>query len=149
MSASYGTVTEPCAHPEKFPVASVLVKNYFIGNTALEAYAKSVRWPSQGVFVGDPLARPFGTQAALVNGNLSIKTSSLEPGLRYNLYSAPSANGPFSRIATVSVPSYQFATINVAGMSAPFYKLEPGFGTAWPSRTNEIEPSTAAMPSKP
>jgi uncharacterized protein (TIGR03790 family) len=149
VSASYGTVTEPCAHPEKFPVASVLVKNYFIGNTALEAYAKSVRWPSQGVFVGDPLARPFGTQAALVNGNLSIKTSSLEPGLRYNLYSAPSANGPFSRIATVSVPSYQFATINVTGMSAPFYKLEPGFGTAWPSRTNEIEPSTAAMPSKP
>jgi uncharacterized protein (TIGR03790 family) len=149
VAASYGTVTEPCAHPEKFPAASVLVKNYFVGNTALEAYTKSVRWPSQGVFVGDPLARPFGTQATLVNGTLSIKTSSLEPGLRYNLYSAPSSTGPFSRIATVSVPSYQFATINVTGMTAPFYKLEPGFGTAWPSRTKEIEPSTAATSSKP
>jgi uncharacterized protein (TIGR03790 family) len=128
VTASYGTVTEPCSFAEKFPAASVLVKNYFVGNTALEAYTKSVRWPAQGVFVGDPLARPFGTRATLVNGLLSIKTSSLEPGLRYNLYSAPSAGGPFSRIATISLSNYQFATIDVTGMSAPFYKLEPGFG---------------------
>jgi uncharacterized protein (TIGR03790 family) len=148
VTASYGTETEPCAHPEKFPRASVLVKNYFVGNTALEAYTKSVRWPSQGVFVGDPLARPFGTQATLVNGNLSIETSSLVPGLSYNLYSAPSATGPFSRIAAISVPQYQFATINLAGMSAPFYKLEPGFGNTPPSETKEIETPSAAIPSK-
>lgn len=128
VTASYGTVTEPCAYSQKFPAASVLVKNYFTGNTSVEAYTKSVRWPAQGVFVGDPLARPFGTRASLVDRILSIKTSSLEPGLRYNLYSAPSATGPFSRIATVSVTNYQFATINVAGMSAPFYKLQLGFG---------------------
>jgi hypothetical protein len=127
----------------------VLVKNYFRGNTALEAYTKSVKWPSQGVFVGDPLARPFGTQASLVNGNLSIKTSSLVPGLSYNLYSAPSATGPFSRIAAISVPQYQFATINLTGMSAPFYKLEPGFGNTQPSETREIETPSAAIPSKP
>jgi hypothetical protein len=145
-TASYGTETEPCAHAEKFPRTSVLVKNYFVGNTALEAYTKSVRWPSQGVFVGDPLARPFGTQASLVNGNLSIKTSSLVPGLSYNLYSAPSATGPFSRIAAISVPQYQFATINLTGISAPFYKLEPGFGNTQPSETREIE---APSPSKP
>ena len=124
VTASYGTVTEPCAHTEKFPAASVLVKSYFRGNTALEAYTKSVRQPSQGVFVGDPLARPFGTRATLVNGSLNIRTSSLEPGISYNLYSAPSAMGPFSQIATVAVPRYQFATIAVPGMKAPFYKLE-------------------------
>jgi uncharacterized protein (TIGR03790 family) len=124
VTASYGTVTEPCAYAEKFPAASVLVKSYFRGNTALEAYTKSVRQPSQGVFVGDPLARPFGTRATLVNGFLNIKTSSLEPGLNYNLYSAPSATGPFSQIATLAVPRYQFTTMTVAGMSAPFYKLE-------------------------
>ena len=62
VTASYGTVTEPCAYADKFPAASVLVKSYFRGNTALEAYTKSVRQPSQGVFVGDPLARPFGTR---------------------------------------------------------------------------------------
>ena len=126
VAASYGTVTEPCAYADKFPTASVLVKNYFVGNTALEAYTKSVRQPSQGVFVGDPLARPFGTQATLLNQVLSIKTSSLEPGPDYNLYSAPSAIGPFSLIASVSVPDYRFATINVTGMRAPFDKLERG-----------------------
>jgi len=124
VTASYGTVTEPCAHAEKFPAASVLVKNYFRGNTALEAYTKSVRQPSQGIFVGDPLAKPFGTRATLVNGSLTIKTSSLEPGINYNLSSASSATGPFSKIATVAVPRYQFVTIAVAGTSAPFYKLE-------------------------
>jgi hypothetical protein len=123
-TASYGTVTEPCAYADKFPAASVLVKSYFRGNTALEAYTKSVRQPSQGIFVGDPLARPFGTRATLVNGVLNIKTSSLEPGINYNLFSAQSATGPFLKIATVAVPRYQFATITVSGKSAPFYKLE-------------------------
>jgi uncharacterized protein (TIGR03790 family) len=151
VTASYGTVTEPCAHAEKFPAASVLVKHYFLGNTALEAYTKSVRQPSQGVFVGDPLARPFGTRATLVNGILSIQTSSLEPGTNYNLYSGRSAIGPFSRIATVAVPTYQFATINLAGMKAPFYKLESGGATIRPSATGEIKTpsSTAAKSSKP
>ena len=115
VTASYGTVTEPCAYADKFPAASVLVKSYFRGNTALEAYTKSVRQPSQGIFVGDPLARPFGTRATLVNGVLNIKTSNLEPGINYNLYSAPSATGPFLKIATVAVARYQFATITVPG----------------------------------
>jgi len=148
VTASYGTETEPCSFPEKFPAASVLVKNYFVGNTAVEAYMKSVRWPAQGVFVGEPLAKPFGTRATLVNGTLSIKTTSLEPGLRYNLYAAPSAAGPFALIATAYVPNYQFAKIDVPGMSATFYKLEPGFGpippvirpTETPSRTTQSKP---------
>jgi uncharacterized protein (TIGR03790 family) len=136
VTASYGTVTEPCAYADKFPAASVLVKSYFRGNTALEAYTKSVRQPSQGIFVGDPLARPFGTQATLTNGALTVKTSILEPGINYNLYSAPSAGGPFSRIATVAVPRYQFATITVPGMSAPFYKLQ--MSGAFPTPSNAL-----------
>jgi uncharacterized protein (TIGR03790 family) len=123
-TASYGTQTEPCNYTQKFPQASVLVKNYFLGNTVLEAYTKSVQWPTQGVFVGDPLARPYGTKATLSNGTLTVTTTSLVPGTNYTLYSAPSATGPFSQIATVSVPNNQFATITVPGMSAPFYKLE-------------------------
>ena len=140
VTASYGTVTEPCAIADKFPAASVLVKSYFRGNTALEAYTKSVRQPSQGVFVGDPLARPFGTRATLVNGVLNIKTSSLEPGINYNLYSAPSASGPFSKIATVAVPRYQFATITVPGNSAPFYKLEMSGSFPTPSSSAVARP---------
>jgi uncharacterized protein (TIGR03790 family) len=133
VAASYGTVTEPCAYADKFPAASVLVKSYFVGNTAVEAYTKSVRQPSQGVFVGDPLARPFGTRATLVNEVLSIKTSSLEPGVDYNLYSAQSALGPFSLITTISVPDYRFATITVSGMTAPFYKLDRAGESSAPS----------------
>jgi len=145
VTGSYGTVTEPCAYADKFPKSSVLVKNYFLGNTALEAYTKSVRQPSQGVFVGDPLARPFGTRATLVNEILSIRTSSLEPGANYNLYSAPSATGPFSQIATISAPRYQFATINIADMSAPFYKLEPSGGATPPSKTGETKTPSSAV----
>jgi uncharacterized protein (TIGR03790 family) len=58
-TASYGTVSEPCAHPQKFPHPQVLLLNYAQGSTALEAYWKSVAWPQQGVFVGEPLAAPF------------------------------------------------------------------------------------------
>ena len=58
-TASYGTVSEPCAHPQKFPHPQVLLLNYLQGASALEAYWKSVAWPQQGVFIGEPLAAPF------------------------------------------------------------------------------------------
>ncbi|MDO9072766.1 MAG: TIGR03790 family protein [Rubrivivax sp.] len=58
-TGSYGTVEEPCNFAQKFPRASVLVKHYARGNTLIEAYWKSVQWPGQGLFLGDPLARPW------------------------------------------------------------------------------------------
>lgn len=58
-TASYGTVSEPCNHPQKFPHPQLLLLHYMQGATALEAYWKSVAWPQQGVFVGEPLAAPF------------------------------------------------------------------------------------------
>lgn len=58
-TASYGTVSEPCNYWQKFPNPSVLLKWYTSGATAVEAYWKSVAWPSQGLFVGEPLAAPF------------------------------------------------------------------------------------------
>lgn len=59
-TASYGTVSEPCAHFQKFPNPQVLLLYYIQGATALEAYWKSVAWPQQGLFVGEPLAAPYG-----------------------------------------------------------------------------------------
>lgn len=59
-TASYGTVEEPCNFTEKFPKASVLVRRYQRGETLIEAYWKSVQWPGQGLFLGEPLARPWG-----------------------------------------------------------------------------------------
>ena len=59
-TASYGTVSEPCNYWQKFPNPTVLLKWYVSGATAIEAYWKSVAWPAQGVFVGEPLAAPYG-----------------------------------------------------------------------------------------
>lgn len=59
-TASYGTTSEPCAHLQKFPHPQALLLFYAGGASALEAYWKSVQWPQQGLFVGEPLAAPFG-----------------------------------------------------------------------------------------
>jgi uncharacterized protein (TIGR03790 family) len=61
-TASYGTVSEPCNYWQKFPNPAVLLKWYVNGATAIEAYWKSVAWPAQGLFVGEPLAAPYAHQ---------------------------------------------------------------------------------------
>lgn len=58
-TATYGTVTEPCNYWQKFPHPTVLLKHYLAGETAIEAYWKSVAWPAQGLFLGEPLAAPY------------------------------------------------------------------------------------------
>ncbi len=58
-TASYGTASEPCAHLQKFPHPQGLILFYAQGATAIETYWKSVAWPQQGLFVGEPLAAPF------------------------------------------------------------------------------------------
>ena len=63
-TASYGTVTEPCAFPEKFPVPPLFFW-YARGFTAGETLAMSVRNPYQGIWVGDPLAAPFAAPPAV------------------------------------------------------------------------------------
>jgi uncharacterized protein (TIGR03790 family) len=61
-TASYGNVSEPCNHLGKFPNIAVLMRHYLMGETVLEAYWKSVKMPGQGLFVGEPLARPYAAQ---------------------------------------------------------------------------------------
>lgn len=58
-TGTYGSVVEPCAFIEKFPDPVVFMRFYLAGETLIEAYWKSVAMPGQGVFVGEPLARPF------------------------------------------------------------------------------------------
>ena len=60
LTGSQGTVREPCAYTEKFSDPTVLLPDYYAGETLIEAYWKSVAWPGEGLFVGEPLARPFG-----------------------------------------------------------------------------------------
>ncbi len=58
-TGSYGTVVEPCNFLEKFPDVPVLLRRYLAGETLIEAYWKSVAMPGQGIFIGEPLARPY------------------------------------------------------------------------------------------
>jgi uncharacterized protein (TIGR03790 family) len=58
-TASRGSVSEPCSHLQKFPHPQWLLLHDLQGSTAIEAYWKSVLWPQQSLFVGEPLAAPF------------------------------------------------------------------------------------------
>ena len=59
-TGSYGTVEEPCNFPSKFPNPALAMFFYYKGASLLEAYWKSVARPGQGLFIGEPLAHPFG-----------------------------------------------------------------------------------------
>jgi uncharacterized protein (TIGR03790 family) len=58
-TGSYGTVLEPCNFPAKFPEPGLVLTYYRRGDTLIEAYWRSVAMPGQGVFIGEPLARPW------------------------------------------------------------------------------------------
>lgn len=100
-SASYGTVVEPCSHPQKFPQPGIVMANYLGGATALEAYWRSVAWPGEGVFVGDPLARPFAPMAEAA-GEQGVRFRVNSPGpARLALIGSDSPMGPFRAVGTV------------------------------------------------
>ncbi|WP_255145291.1 TIGR03790 family protein [Synechococcus sp. ATX 2A4] len=61
-TGSYGTVVEPCNIPAKFPDPGLAMLFYRRGDTLIEAYWRSVAMPGQGVFIGEPLARPWRPQ---------------------------------------------------------------------------------------
>lgn len=94
-TASFGTVTEPCNHQQKFPVPAIAMFHYLLGNTAIEAYWKSVAWPGEGIFIGEPLARPFAPLlTAAPNGSYQLKL--LSPGkMAWRMEQSESMMGPF------------------------------------------------------
>ncbi len=58
-TGSYGAVVEPCNLLQKFPLPAIAMAHYASGGSLLESYWKSVAWPGEGVFIGEPLARPY------------------------------------------------------------------------------------------
>jgi uncharacterized protein (TIGR03790 family) len=58
-TGSFGSVSEPCNYWQKFPNPQVLLGHYLAGETLIESYWKSVVWPTQGLFIGEPLATPY------------------------------------------------------------------------------------------
>ena len=124
-TASYGTAFEPCNYLNKFPDSRALLPHYFRGETVIEAYWKSVDWPGEGVFVGEPLARPWG--GAVITWEdllLTIETTQLVPGELYVLESGPTADGPWiTALADISIATHLRAKISLPGATEPFYRL--------------------------
>ncbi len=124
-TGSFGTVVEPCNYLTKFPHPGVLMENYLNGATLLEAYWKSVAWPGEGLFIGEPLSRPFGrNQIAFDGGKLSFQYYGLLPGL-YQLLAANAAPGPYQFTGHYLKISRRGESITLTGLNSPFYQLKP------------------------
>lgn len=126
-TASYGTVVEPCNFTTKFPNTTVLLSHYYRGEPIIEAYWKSVQMPGEGLFTGEPLARPWGGHQSTwdeATRTLTLTTTMMKPGLRYSIDGAPSREGPWTRVRpNVTVPRHGRVTLSVHGATEAFYRL--------------------------
>jgi uncharacterized protein (TIGR03790 family) len=104
-TGSYGAVVEPCNYPQKFPNPGLAMQHYLMGETLIEAYWKSVLQPGEGIFIGEPLARPFGGHEVRESENETVlRTRVLKPGI-YRMIYAPDAVGPYRVLPrTLKVP---------------------------------------------
>ena len=128
-TGSYGTTSEPCNYRAKFPEISVVMGHYLGGETLIEAYWKSVRMPGQGVFVGEPLARPFGGVRVLRNGaDMRVLTRSLRPGL-YLLQHAAGRVGPYRTQSQLAVARYGVSELRLPVAATGYYRLLPVYPT--------------------
>ena len=125
-TASYGTVTEPCAYLEKFP-DPFMGFWYARGFTIGEAYAMSIQAPYQGLFAGDPLAAPFAAPPVvtvtsqvpyqIVTGTVPVSASAAArsngvPAAALDLY----LDGRFhTNLATVSPTRFNQLSVVVGG----------------------------------
>jgi hypothetical protein len=125
-TGSYGTVVEPCNLLAKFPDPTILIGSYLSGATLIDAYWKSVRMPGQGLFIGEPLARPFGGYELLQrSGRWVLRTFALIPG-RYALQGAAAPLGPYREIIRFEKsgfePTWLVLPAKDAGASA-YYRI--------------------------
>ncbi|MFB6263640.1 MAG: TIGR03790 family protein [Bradymonadaceae bacterium] len=128
-TASYGTVVEPCNFPSKFPRASVLTEHYFRGQTAVGAYWKSVATPGEGVFIGEPLASPWGRSFLKWEGEtLTIRTTHLAPKTSYRVVARQTAGtGDWMAVRTgIEIDSPREKTITIPSATAGEYALRSG-----------------------
>ena len=128
-TGSYGTVVEPCNFPTKFPRTSVLLKHYFRGEPLIEAYWKSVSMPGEGLFIGEPLARPFDVETTTWDadaGALTLSTNRLEPGRTYAIEASDALDGGWVQVQTgVRIGTPRRVTLMVQPATALYYRLVP------------------------
>lgn len=128
-TGSYGTVVEPCNFTTKFPQTSVLLKHYFRGEPLIEAYWKSVSMPGEGLFIGEPLARPFDLETTSWDadaGALSLSTNRLEPGRTYAIEGSDALDGGWVQVQTgARIATPRRVTLTVQPATWLYYRLVP------------------------
>jgi len=122
-TGSYGAVVEPCNFPAKFPVPDIVMAHYLQGETLIEAYWKSVQMPGQGLFIGEPLARPFaGISHHARDGGVALSARLLAPGL-YDVQAAPSMIGPYRSVGRLPV-GWGTREIKLDNVPPAYYRFE-------------------------
>lgn len=126
-TGSYGTVG-PCPFQNSSPNLIRFLEVYFRGATLLQAYWSSVNWPGEGLFVGDPLARPFERQVATVDGDtVVLETNAVLPGdTGWVVQEGPSADGPWTVLTLVEAEAYERQTIRVPRPAEGWLRLTRG-----------------------
>lgn len=129
-TASYGTVMEPCNHVQKFPFPAIAMFYYSTGASAIEAYWKSVAWPGEGVFIGEPLARPFAPKLREIRPN-HFELDIFSPQKRLlRIEQSTSIMGPFTSFGRAQPigrgrNQLRFSLPEEAGDASPqFYRLQ-------------------------
>lgn len=126
-TGSYGSVIEPCNYPAKFPFPGIVISRYTNGESLIEAYWKSVAMPGQGIFIGEPLANPYGGYKVLINNaELLIRTQSLLPGI-YSILAADSGVGPYNLVARNIRINRGMQEIKLKNIHKLFYRVVPDF----------------------
>ncbi|MBS1212257.1 MAG: uncharacterized protein H6R26_873 [Proteobacteria bacterium] len=124
-TGSYGSVVEPCNHLAKFPHPGVAIAHYAEGDTLIEAYWKSVAWPGEGVFIGEPLARPFARRLLESSGDQASLKLFTPEWKNLRLEGANSPVGPYRAVEVYPVrPGLNEVTIRLPETAA-FYRLAP------------------------
>jgi hypothetical protein len=97
--------------------------HYLQGETLIEAYWKSVQMPGQGLFIGEPLARPYGGYTSTYHDQeLRIQTAAIEPGV-YAMQTAPSMMGPYRNIARLQI-GWGSKEIKLSPIPPGYYRFE-------------------------
>ena len=97
--------------------------HYLQGETLIEAYWKSVLMPGQGLFIGEPLARPFaGYTTSYHDRELRIQTPAIEPGI-YSIQASPSMMGPYREIGRLPI-SWGSKELKFNQVPPGYYRVE-------------------------
>jgi uncharacterized protein (TIGR03790 family) len=140
-TGSYGASIEPCNFLAKFPNIGVVMGRYLGGETLVEAYWKSVLMPGQGLFVGDPLARPFGgRRVTRTAAGTVIETRALPPGT-YLLEASRSTFGPFQAIGPVVATGFGVRRLTVPSGDPRYFRLRSVAEAPMPARERPARPA--------